>query len=451
MSEAGQRALARTGTARALHLLDRVHAWRARRSPAAVGTPQALAWMVAIATLFVLMSNPLVLLPNFFAALDRAIDVTWVICLVTLPWLRLPLVSIPVGLFMAFAGLTTLWSISEVETRGSTQMYVHIALIALLAAANTRTAVLCHGVTLGGVAVVVLSYWAQLTGRMPPTEDGFLAGIGTNRNILAYTLVLALCFALAAVPRSTWGRVLWGLSLATILLGIYLAGSGTATAAAPALILVALALRLSRRQIGSSTLPRLSRRGWTAVWSVLLLASATLSVRPDLLGRLLGRDSTTLSGRVPFWRATLEELDDRVLQGYGWGTVWPHPWQPAWPNNVFDRIYFNAGYQLTHGHNSLIDLAPQVGLIGILAYLTIMAGGLRATLLVFRSPQPGPDDEVTARLAVLAVLGLVLCGITEPLSTIPLGWFCLVMVAGVAARTAREVRAARREGELAST
>jgi O-antigen ligase len=169
-------------------------------------------------------------------------------------------------------------------------------------------------------------------------EDGLLAGIGTNRNILAYTLVLALAFAMSLRPRWRPFRVLWVAAVLVILGGVYGAQSGTGFIA---VIAVAIALGfcslVDRRRTARSR-PSVTR----AAWSLVIAVAGVLALRPDVLGVVLGRDSATLSGRIPFWEATYAEMNDHLLQGYGWRAVWPHPWQLAPPNNMYDRIWFTA-------------------------------------------------------------------------------------------------------------
>ena len=70
---------------------------------------------------------------------------------------------------------------------------------------------LAAGFVLGGVAVSVASVYASVAasaGGLPVAagREPSMAGIGTNQNILAYTLTLSLCGALRGECRAAHGH-----------------------------------------------------------------------------------------------------------------------------------------------------------------------------------------------------------------------------------------------------
>ena len=88
-----------------------------------------------------------------------------------------------------------------------------------------------QGVMLGAVLYVLASVWAFEVGLpaaiMSVASGEFPAGIGMNRNILSYTIVLALPFAVAFVPRS-WRRACpLGCRSRALLWGVHLSESDT--------------------------------------------------------------------------------------------------------------------------------------------------------------------------------------------------------------------------------
>ena len=162
--------------------------------------------------------------------------------------------------------------------------------------------------------------------------------------------------------------------------------------------------------------------------ALVLLIAALGAWQVDHISETVGRD-TSLSGRVPFWRATLETLDGSIWFWNGWGAVWPHPWYVAPANPVFDRIVAAAGYFLTHGHNSVIDLVAEVGVVGTALWVLLVLTAVRANLQrLRRGLQPARREDGRPH-RFLAVLALLMLGVTEPLSMIPIGWWCLVVVA----------------------
>ena len=76
------------------------------------------------------------------------------------------------------------------------------------------------------------------------------AGVGTNENILAYTLTTSLAAVLAiGWPRRSSARVAWIVLLAVHGYGLYRAGSGTGYSAA-LILLVAAALIMAWPRFG---------------------------------------------------------------------------------------------------------------------------------------------------------------------------------------------------------
>ncbi|NPC41493.1 hypothetical protein [Nocardioides sp. zg-1230] len=391
-----------------------------------------MVWTLAVAALFFHLSNPLTMVPFFGDSLHRSIIVAVGATVLTLPWLRLPRLPWAVLPAIALMYASLGWTISWDVTWGVSQVYVKVALVAWLCTWSTDARSLTHGLHLGGVVVVVTSvyaFWAGLPfADVPADATGFLAGVGANRNILGYTLVLAWAAALAHVPHGRVARPAWTLGVATIALGLFLAQSATAFVVAA--LVAGLALALARRDPLSVRLgthrPLVLAAGGGAAALAALLAT----------GVLLGRDVASLSGRTQIWAAIWDATYGQRLLGQGWGTTWPHAWVQAPPNPVFE--YVNANYGagvVAHGHASLMDVMPDLGFAGMAAFA--LAHVVVAVLGVhrwWRTPSETARRDPTGRLVLLVLLGLVAYGATEPLATTPLGWFLLVVLAGLAGR-----------------
>ncbi len=74
----------------------------------------------------------------------------------------------------------------------------------------------------------------------------------------------------------------------------------------------------------------------------------------------LGRDAT-LTGRIPLWGAVINRLIDRPLLGYGRSAFWTP--QSGYAIEVSRAI--GTSWIPPHAHNGLLDLALDVGLIGV--------------------------------------------------------------------------------------
>jgi O-antigen ligase len=281
---------------------------------------------------------------------------------------------------------------------------------------------------LGGVVVTALSIYAYHEGMWGASystglENGVivqvLAGVGTNENILAYTLSLSTAATLAAgLPRQSFARAAWLLVLSANAYGLYLAQSGTGFLTILTVLLV-FTLTFAWPQMRSKR-----RR------SIMLFTTGSAGVLVIGLGLVvlgLDKDVSTFSGRAPFWRATWEAtLDRSPFLGSGWGAVWPHPWSMVPPNAVAEDIYARAGYPLSHGHNFFLDVLPELGLIGVTLALLMVAYAARE---VGRSGlMKGAPDPLTGRFTLFVVTSLLVFGITEPMFTVPLGWWSLTLV-----------------------
>jgi O-antigen ligase len=413
-------------------------AWRHLRSaPPGPASLPGLVWTLAIAAIFFYFSNPLSMVPFFGDSLQRAVTVALVATLVTLPWVRLP--RIPWGpivvLGLMYASLW--WTISWDVTWGVTLVYVKIAVVAWLCTWSTDIRTLAHGMHLGGVVVVVASIYAYREGLpfadVPLGTEGYLAGVGTNRNILAYTLAIALAFALSSIPARAVGRVLWCIGILVLGLGLFLAQSGTGFVVAT--VLVALAALLTAASRVPAHLVRRSRTV-VAILGAVILAGGVLGL--PVIGLLLGRDTTTLSGRTELWSAIWRASDGQRWLGQGWGTTWPYAWVQAPPNPRLDAITAETGVAWSHGHNSLVTVLPDLGVLGMLAIGLLHVALLVAAVLQWRSDS---GSLQLMRTVLLALVALVLLGITEPLAVTPLGWTVLVMLSALVVRRRGPVQA----------
>lgn len=395
---------------------------RPRASP---GTARGALWTLLLAADFFWLSNPLALIGSFDQSLRCTVLATAVAVLVSVPWLRLPGIPWVVLAFLGLAALSSTWSLSPGSTWHAVGLYALVAAVAVLVAANASVSVLADGLTLGGVLVVAMSYYALAEGlpgaAVPPGSSGFMAGVGTNRNILAYTLVLALAAAVSVAPRSVLGRVARAACVAVIAVNVVGTESGTGALAAAAVIATALAVALH---------DALRRRWMRTLFGVLLAALAVVVVLDGrTIALSLGKNPSTLSGRVPLWQAIVEVMQEgRLSTGYGWGAVWGHPWAAAAPNPVLNRIQAQAGFPAAHGHDSFLDVLPELGLAGVALCVVVY---LRVGFQAFRVRRPSSDgttDPAASRFLLVGLVGHLTLGLAEPLFTIPVGWFVLVLL-----------------------
>lgn len=418
------------------------HGWGAAKDATAhrdlvrEGTPRGVVWSVVIALQYYLLSNPVVLIPLFDSSLSQATGLALLLVLWEGNRLRFPVLPWSVVAFLGFAALSMAWSMSRDDSWTAIRLYILIAAMAVLIGSNVRPRVLAQGLLFAGVIIVVASYYAHanhLPGAdVPVGNTGFMAGVGRNRNILAYSLTLPLAAGIALLPRTIGG---WLFTIPCVGIcgwGIYLSESSTGAFTALVVVGVVLAARLAvlgREWLASAPL---AGRGVLAVIGVVgVVGSGWLVSNLDNLTTALGRDES-LSGRVPLWRETLEKTLEVPIQGFGWGAVWPHPWQYADSNEFGEHILESTGVAYSHGHNAFMDVLPQLGFVGTLlllvCFVDIFARGLQCLWRGYRS-----REELDRGLLVVSLAaGLLVFGMTEPMATIPIGWLLLVVLATMA-------------------
>lgn len=419
----------RTGAAaeNILRRLASLTSWHDRRPRAHLPGLRGWIWAALVGVVFFWMSNPLVFVPGFHLALPLAVRWTLLVLLLTLPWLRLPRIPWPWLAFLGLCWVSAQWSIYPAVTYSATWVYAQITLIALAAAANCSARVVAWGLASGGTMVMALSLYAFREGMWGAafiSVDGpVLTGVGTNQNILAYTVAISLAATLSlAIPETLWARIAFFCLLAVQYYAIYRAGSGTGYLTALGVTVAAVALWATAYLHGRG------RRGTYA-----RISAVALTMVAGLTGilALLGDQVSTLSGRVPFWTAILEVSRDRPLLGAGWGAVWIHPWNNlAPPNAVLDDIVEAAdGYVLSHGHNLLLDVLPELGAVGVAMVLLMVA---YAIWTVARCGTSHGPSGTAGRQIVLVLVAIGLFGLTEPMLTAPVGWWSLALVVAVA-------------------
>lgn len=401
--------------------------WHDRRPRAALSSPRGWIWIPVIAASFFWMSHPIVFVREFDDSVGKTIMWTVVAMVVTLPWLRIPRVPWPWLAFFALSAASWTWTLDPDSTGDSVALYLILSALAVVVAANCEPEVVAWGMGFGGGAVVALSIYAfekTMYGSQYPVNVGneigiAFAGVGTNENILAYTLAISLTAMLAlGRPRPVALQLAWVAVLGVHAYGLYLASSGTGYLATFSVLIVAAGVLAWRRL-------RTVRR------HVLIgcAAGVTALVVGALLVVTVGLDKqlSTVSGRAPFWRATIAStLDEAPFLGSGWGAVWAHPWDLAPPNAVADDIYARAGYPLPHGHNFFVDVLPELGILGVLLAVVMVGYAVREVLA--NGVRAGSTDPVSGRLALLILVSLLVSGVSEPMLTVPLGWWSLTVV-----------------------
>lgn len=244
-------------------------------------------------------------------------------------------------------------------------------------------------------------------------DGGPVQGFVGNRNpfgaIALFTAILAITLLLDGRIRRTDGIAT--LALAAAVHGLTMSATVTVSAIyvagllAAALAIRALPVRLKR-------VTSFAVLGVTAVAAVL-----TIKYRAVIFG-MLDRSSDA-THRTSIWEAVVAAASQRP-EGWGFVSYWP-----VW-DEPYSSIQEAAGVFTPHGHNAFLDTWLQLGLIGLVLLVVIVA-------LVFGSSwrlverANGGDSFIPLGWALL-IAALVLQALTESRLLVEGGWYLLVVL-----------------------
>ncbi|GAA3735626.1 hypothetical protein GCM10022239_09570 [Leifsonia bigeumensis] len=258
--------------------------------------------------------------------------------------------------------------------------------------------------------------------------DGRIQGIVGNANSLGFLALLAvIVFSIqlassrrqpGAVSRR-WGTVWLVLAAATILM----TKSATVTLAVvgvAAVLVIALMVRRARTARG-----RLVVYGASVV-AVAASVTAFIVFRAELL-ELLGK-SADLTGRLGIWAKVIDLAQQRPAFGWGWVSYWV-PWA-----DPFDDLVFRSGVRQLQAHNTWLDVAFQLGLVGLIVFAALVGAALvKAWQHAVDRPQKAPDApqrySAITLLPLLLLVALVVQSLAESRLITEYGLAFLVIVA----------------------
>jgi O-antigen ligase len=91
----------------------------------------------------------------------------------------------------------------------------------------------------------------------------------------------------------------------------------------------------------------------------------------------IGR-SGDLTGRTALWADLIPAVGERPIQGYGWGGFWNGYFSPA------GEIWIEHTWQPPDAHNLLLQLALNVGLVGVFLYSFSFLRGMARGIVYLR-------------------------------------------------------------------
>lgn len=253
-------------------------------------------------------------------------------------------------------------------------------------------------------------------------QGGPIEGILGNRNLLGMVALLGLIvfgtlLAAGSVRRAQ--GIGWLVVAGTVML---LTRSATVILAG-AIVLIALGFVAWARRADHDR-----RRGvyWAAAG--VLVASVTLITvfwRPLLT--VFGK-SEDVTGRFDIWEAVIGLAVERPWFGWGWISYWA-PWVEP-----FDGLAMRNGVQYLQAHNAWLDVWMQLGIVGLVAFASIVIGALwRSWFLAVDRPLDDAGHPLPYSAAALAPILLLVALLGQSLAESRLliegGWLLLIAIA----------------------
>ncbi len=279
----------------------------------------------------------------------------------------------PVLLPVIVAALSPLWSFdpqASLHAAVSLEAYTAFGLwLALRFDARDQQRLVAGTFALVISASALAALWFPEIGVMRESHPGAWRGLFAHKNSLGRGLGLGAlaCGLLAwAVPAS---RV-WAGSVAALALAMLVPTRSVGSVVALVLAVIPVGLVVGLRRVAAPARFRVAIFAGAVLAAIAVLALITA---PTWLA-LIGRDPT-LTRRTEIWALLVPLLGEHPWLGYGPGAFWEFTADDL----DFIRI---LGFQPNNAHNFFLDLALELGVVGLLAFsVPFAAASVRAVRL----------------------------------------------------------------------
>lgn len=130
----------------------------------------------------------------------------------------------------------------------------------------------------------------------------------------------------------------------------------------------------------------------------------------------------TLTGRTLFWPLVIDEINKQPILGYGVAGFW-QSWRGL-DNPAKDIITPGSGFHPPHSHNGFLDIATDLGWLGMSIYIISFINTL-AKSVIYLSQEKMPE----AGLPLILLTFILMTNITETgLLGVNLTWFLYVLI-----------------------
>lgn len=253
-----------------------------------------------------------------------------------------------------------------------------------------------------------------------------IPSIGVNekgwQGIFPFPIKLGTCMALSIVvwsiqPRNSLRRRVVAIS-AVILSSLLLILSNSVQAI---FTLITLLIFLGLLKIVRKFTSRQASVIIILLIFILLASYAIVTSNLETIFGTFGKDMT-LTGRTEFWPQMLASLEKRPILGYGIQGFW-QSWRGE--ANPAGHIFNSGGFVPPNGHNGFLDLAMELGWLGLIIFsISLTLNFIKAVALWRRA------NFLEAVFPLMLLGYIVMANISETqLFITSYIWFCYVLVA----------------------
>ena len=189
-------------------------------------------------------------------------------------------------------------------------------------------------------------------------DEGAWRGIFAHKNFLGHLMALAIVgFLFELRRRGAVNRlaIVTGFAVACLALLGSRSVAGLVTALVVVVTMPLWPIFRLRRTLAVAA----------AVFALMAIATAVgwLITSPEQAAAALGKDAT-LTGRTGLWFLVADAIAYRPWFGYGYGAFW------LGPTGESAAIWAALSWQPAEAHNGFLDLGLQLGMVGVVLFLT---------------------------------------------------------------------------------
>jgi len=315
-------------------------------------------------------------------------------------------VLIPMGPLLLVMALSTIWSdYPELTIRRASHELIEATALALLAACFSNARVMLAILFRAFLIIDCLDLLSSAIFPDSLTPLGF-AGIHGHKNLAGQFFVMALpVYLLGTLYKEVSGNRLLGLF--SLISGVAMLVATQSKTSVGAILFGFSLLLLARGLFRGNPTFRVSLLLFFLL-GLLCAVAVIISWGPDELLEILIGDPT-LTGRDQIWRYAIHKFDGSPILGVGYGAIWQ-----VGPQILFALREMGLFFVFNEAHNGYLEIAAQLGLVGIVCLLIFLITTLLNSLSYWATVEKNTFCGAGA-LTIYIFWALVLSNITESL------------------------------------